>query len=753
MTSPRRLLGVLAAMAIVLAGLLGAAASASAQVAPLQSPAQPPYSVIASDGFGQPDNDYAWSMAWFNGKLYVGTARSEGCIESATEAFYNTAPYSTSPNIGETCPANEYDIDTQAQIWAYTPGTNSWALVFNSPQNIPNPLDPGTFVSRDIAFRGMVVYDGALYIGDVTADEYIPELASSDPPRILRTTDGVNFTSINAPSTIDTYLGVQKPIGFRAMDEFNGNLYVTASSGLTGDGVVLEVNDPSGADPTFNQISPSNYQVFEIQPYNGWLYVGTGSALNAGYGVYKTNGSETALTWQPIVTDSLGEGAALTSVVSMGVLNNDLYVGSAGWYNTALPASEMIRIYPDDTYDLIAGPPRTYNGKTYSPLSGLSWGFGDPFNAHFWRMDVANGALNVGTNNWTYLFQDIPLLNILLYPYMGFDIYDTCDGTDWYALTYNAFGSGIDNFGARNLVDTPDGNFIGSANHAQGTDIYESTGYAPSCASSTQTVPGLSPSATAIANSTTTSTSTTATASAARASAPKAKAKPRTLVKPSLVAPAKVLTSVQACGTVVSWVPTAGAGSYEVIRQTATTVTVPALQHVLLPGGVVPDDPPAFSGGMTKMTINGPPIVIGHTTKAYYVDHHSVKGSLYEVVALPPKGKAVLASSASNIAPAPSLAEAATFANLRAALGPAAHGTTAAAASLGGGSALLDLAQARWRAGNRAGAVSTLAALNRQLDDTAFASRVGGSATLADAQDLAYRLQRNVRYAGVACLR
>ena len=47
-------------------------------------------------------------------------------------------------------------------------------------------------------------------------------------------------------------------------------------------------------------------------------------------------------------------------------------------------------------------------------------------------------------------------------------------------------------------------------------------------------------------------------------------------------------------------------------------------------------------------------------------------------------------------------------------------------------------------------ALSSRAALSY---DTAFESRVGGSAKLVDAEDLAYRLERNVKYAGVACMR
>ena len=613
----------LLAVAVAMAAALSALASAAPAVA--QAPSDlPPYGVIADNGFNTPQNDYSWSMAWFKGKLYVGTARSEQCVEEATEIFYfPTEPYlySTNPEPGATCPANEYDLILSAQIWQYTPQTQVWRLVFDSPQNIPNPRAPGKFVARDIGFRGMVVYDGQLYIGDVTPDEYIPELASAYPPRILRTSNGTSFTSFNAPSTIHTYLGVQKPIGFRAMTVFDNRMYVTASSGITGDGVILAVSDPAGANPTYTQVSPTNQQVFELQPFNGQLYAGTGSSANLGYGVYKTDGSLTSPTWTPVVTGGAGLGGQITSVVSMGVFRGELYVGASGWYNTLFPASEMIRIAPDGSWDVVVGSSRKVDGVTKAPISGLPDGFGNVFNAHFWRMDVFNGGLFVGTNDWSYALQTVPIVSTLLQNQFGFDMYGTCDGRYWYPVTTNAFGSGIDNFGLRTMEPTPYGNFLGSANHAQGTTIYGSTINAPSC--------GVNPFA---------GGSFQPEGGPARSALP--------------ARPARLLTDVQGRGTVLSWQPTPGAARYEVMRATPRTIPdVPLLRRTLLAGGAVPDNPPGPSGAVGSVTINGQPTAIATTTEPYFVDHGAPAGSEYEVVAVSASGRT---SAPSNLAAGPS---------------------------------------------------------------------------------------------------
>src|ERR1700733_6749398 len=40
---------------------------------------------IAPEGFGDRQNSWAWSMAWYNGNLLVGTARSEQCITDLSQ--------------------------------------------------------------------------------------------------------------------------------------------------------------------------------------------------------------------------------------------------------------------------------------------------------------------------------------------------------------------------------------------------------------------------------------------------------------------------------------------------------------------------------------------------------------------------------------------------------------------------------------------------------------------------------------------
>ncbi len=638
-------LAVILAVVPVLGVAEHAAAAAGAKIFLPYAGGTPEVVQVNTAGFGDSRNDYAWSMAWYKGKLYVGTSRNLLCVERATLEFYfpDREYYSAHPDEGITCPEDRYDMNLQAEIWQYTPGvpgsagTGVWKRVFRSPNTVPNPRALGKFVARDIGFRGMFVYgepggEEALYVTGITAGEYIPEMAADNPPRILRTTDGVNFTAVaGAPGVLKTAFGDQLPIGYRASAVYDGRLFVSASGGLTGDGVVVEVTDPNGPQPEFRQITPQGMQVFEMAVYNGYLYVGTGD-VKEGYGVWKTKADGTPpYEFIPVVKSGAGRGADITSVVSMYVYMNRLYVGASGWYNTLLPASELIRINADDSWDLVVGNTRTSFLQFKAPISGLPDGFGNPFNAHFWRMQQHDGALFLGTNDWSYGFRTLPELDKLIGFQYGFDVYISCDGQFWFPATYDAFGDGRYNFGVRTMAATPAGGFIGSTNYAQGARTWKARSFTLCDAQA-----------------------------AATASAPQP--------------PSRLEAEIQASGVVLSWDAAPNAVQYHIQR---------AEHHLNKDVGVTAraDLPPqpataqgrflpgiAGAGGLPPDAwIPGPFVEIGTTGQPYYVDQTTKPETryTYQVVADTSQGAT---TSPSNLVIVPSLRPAATFAELSGAI-------------------------------------------------------------------------------------
>jgi hypothetical protein len=157
----------------------------------------------------------------------------------------------------------------------------------------------------------------------------------------------------------------------------------------------------------------------------------------------------------------------------MAPYRGQLYVGASGWGTATFPPSELIRIEPGGSWEVVAGNPRPDAvGTLRSPVSGLPDGFGNAFNSHFWRMQAYRGALLLGTNDWSWSVQGAPELLDQLRPGLGFDLYGTCDGTDWFVLTRDAFGRGAEDFGVRTMAASPKGMFIGTTNHIRGAAVY-----------------------------------------------------------------------------------------------------------------------------------------------------------------------------------------------------------------------------------------------------------------------------------------
>jgi hypothetical protein len=689
----------------------GADAATPAAVGPL---GRPGVDVIAQRGFGDRRNSYAWSMAWFKGRLYVGTARSQVCVENQTLDFYFPRRpliglprfYQPNPEPLVHCPKNPWDMDLRAEIWQYTPRTGTWRCVYRSPADIPNPRARGKFLPRDIAFRGMTVYrdsrgDEALYVGGVTADEYVPEIARKHPPRLLRTLDGKRFHNIGAPRMVKRsgLFRSMPPIGFRGLLVWKNRLLVTASPGLTGDGAMYAVARPWTRRARFTQVSPRSMHVFEMEKFNEALYAGVGDS-RTGYSVWKLRDLRRPFGFKPIVTNGAGRGRAITSVVSMRVFQRRLYVGAVGWFtDEVVPGAELIRIASNGKWNVVTGYTRTTaDGRVRAPISGLGDGFENIFNAHFWRMAEWGDTLHLGTLDWSWLVQQNKtwgqnhygnfsgLASSILAGELGFDIWASCDGRDWFPITRTAFGGSMYDFGARTFVPSRAGLFIGSANHAQGTTIWNDR--ASACSSLVRR-------------------------SAQAAGRP--------------LPPKRVLTDAQRRGTVVSWVPAAGAARYRVLRAQYLQFPLSFLTPPALPGGFrlegqvpipVPQGTPGSS--QTDIPVRGPFVPVGSTSSAYFVDRSRRAGGryAYQVVAESASG-AVSAASNAQVVPDPR--PPATFESVRKALGAA-------------GAALAGDARAKWRRGDRGASLAALARL-RQV--------VGRD---EDLRELVYRLERRLRY-------
>jgi hypothetical protein len=429
------------------------------------------WTLSGEQGFGDRQNSWAWSMQWWRGYLYVGTNRAFQCVQAQAfdillgdQGFYPP----TDPDIE--CPADPHDMPLQAEIWRWHP-QRQWERVYQAPNDVPIPgTSPRKYASRDIGYRGMTVFteaDGktALYVGTVS-----PRALGYDvPPRILRSTDGVNFRAV--PQARGTVLG-DFPLGsFRGLTTYNGKLYVIGGT-LQGSGRLLEASNPHGGNDHFREVGPPGVEVSAVMAFNGQLYIGTRDQIN-GYAVYRTS-AEGSLPY--VYTPVVVEGGYLpepnSEVLAMHVFQNRLYVGLNAINlegASVRGAAELIRINPDNTWEVVVGTPRqTLTGWKY-PISGFDAGFGDPYNAHMWQIDTYDDTLYVGTLDTSTTISDTSTINPP--PSLGFDLYRSSDGRRFSPVTTTGFGDEFD-YGVRSLEPTPYGMFLGTANPYYGLRIY-----------------------------------------------------------------------------------------------------------------------------------------------------------------------------------------------------------------------------------------------------------------------------------------
>lgn len=466
---------------------------------------------IATNGFGDPHNNTAWSMGWFKGKLYVGTDRDMAWWFARGGGFTYWDPFPI-----KLPPFSEMDL--RAQIWRYMPETATWERVHISPMTtVPwrqivdtvrrrrrrqPDMKTGRVVgmllkraltselriqvARDLGYRNMITFTDrhgseALYVATIGPCGHI-----------LQTVDGDSFRVVSRPS-----FGIRGVTGFRPLVSLNGRLYTSPvgndkSSNYSACPVVFETDDPArgAVDPSvWRPVSapgfgdPDNVTVFEMAAFNGHLYAGTGNPN--GFQVWKTDASgPLPYRWTQIVRNGGYKGpSANLSVISMKAFGDWLYVGGGhtpAMLHTLDPMpAEMIRIAPDDTWELVAGEPRDSDQGFKESISGLPAGFGNPFMAVIWRMEEHNGWLYFGTLDIaTYLrytrrdrmserllsmVEEQGGLERVVEAQGGFDLWRTADGVNWTPVTRNGFGN-LYNAGNRTLKSTPVGLFVGSYN-------------------------------------------------------------------------------------------------------------------------------------------------------------------------------------------------------------------------------------------------------------------------------------------------
>ena len=427
---------------------------------------------IGANGIGNPRSRVAHSCSMFRDRLYLGVTHPNG--EGPEDA---------------------------ARILSYDFQSGDWQEVHRSPLR---PADDRSFagdilrngggrrvvsedgVPRERGFRGMCVFQGAT---DKAPALYVSTI-SNWGGLILRSEDGEQFDVVSQPG-----LGDSRLLSFRALVPFRGRLFTTPIGSVsdgkldrngTIDPTIFVSDDPASgtweraSEPGFGD--RRNGVVFQLAPLGDHLYAGTGNPTR-GFEIWRTRAEgKPPFKWERVLDRGAGRFSLNASVASMVPFDGALYIGTGlpglgrdRAHDIGPAAAELIRLWPDGSFELVMGEPRFSDKGLQIPLSGMLPGFDDPANSVIWRMAVFNGTLIVATHHWgIYRY----LLGSDSSPRGGFHLWASTNGEDFAPITTDGFNDPFA-VGIRALVPTEHGLVIGTDDHGmlreraarQGADV------------------------------------------------------------------------------------------------------------------------------------------------------------------------------------------------------------------------------------------------------------------------------------------
>lgn len=437
---------------------------------------------IGHAGLGDGHNNYAHSMAWFKGRLYLGTTRSNMCMLRVQSGYANM-PLEVWP---VDCPETMdglYKLDRRPQIWTWDPA-EGWEMVFRAPMIEGTDGNPAP---REIGYRSMAVFQAP---GDDAPALYISSWAPgrSHGGLILKSTDGRSFEPITRYGIIDPPFSTT-----RSLTPFKGRLHFAptarrgtdgAQQNSTGAATIFAGNTADDNWDLVNQPDfgeDANTGIFTLATAHGQLYAVTFNL--EGMQLWATDGEGPApYRWRKVLERGAGRGKLNQTGAAMCEFGGALYIGTGiqgggiDRVNNVGPAAcEIIRVWPDDSWDVVMGD-KTEDGR--APISGLRAGFGNFFNGYLWALGVHDGWLYAGTMDWSInlrwaVLDDAPPAARRLMREVGAeriianeggaDLWRSADGENWMPVCKDGFGNPY-NWGIRNILSTPAGLFIGTAN-------------------------------------------------------------------------------------------------------------------------------------------------------------------------------------------------------------------------------------------------------------------------------------------------
>jgi SAM-dependent methyltransferase len=427
-------------------------------------------------------NSYPHAMCWFRDHLFVATTRHLGAVPRL-RAKPSLDPVEVH-HVRKT--PIHFEMDHRSRIFRFDPATGEWRCLYVAPWCMG---DRGFQIARVIGFRAATVYQSPQ--DDEPALYFTGWGTTMGPgPFLFRSTDGEQFEEL----VMEHPLVAKQTL--RALTPFKGRLFTVPSpqggglqKGLYSNlaAVVYVCTDPVRGDweiaNPLNFGDPRNFSVASLAVFNDHLYAGTMNPYS-GFEVWKTDAEGTPpYHWTKVIDRGAHRGNHNEVAGTMFGFKDHLYIGSmviGGGIDPIFaigPAAvELVRVAADDSWELVMGDARYTPDGFAAPISGFLAGFNNAFSGYLWAMAEYGGCLYASTMTWVpwlrYLRKDLlpqrirqiltrDMEETLFEALGGFALWASADGASWSPVTTNGFNNPY-SLGARNLVPTPYGLFVGT---------------------------------------------------------------------------------------------------------------------------------------------------------------------------------------------------------------------------------------------------------------------------------------------------
>ncbi|UOM35543.1 hypothetical protein [Acuticoccus sp. I52.16.1] len=428
-----------------------------------------PFAAIASDGFSRPGTVSAPCAVVFRDQLFIGTATDLSWASGDAPAIMRLDEESATWVVAYEPPmVAAGPRSTVPERQAVAAGTSVLATL-----GIGGAGEAGAEVPRDVGYSAMAVFQGA---SDPQPALYVATM-SRGGALILRSADGVTFEPVAAPG-----LGDPDIFSFRCLTAFDGQLFAAACGTVSDTDLDPDVAPRAevyvSADPASGVWRPAaevgfgdpdNASIHTLCVADRRLYAGTHNPKR-GFQVWATEAArEAPFVWTCVLRDGAGRFNHSLVVTAMAEFGGALYVGGGvngpgtdPVYNIGPAAAEVIRVWPDGTWDLVAGQPRFSPQGLKVPQSLAGPGLDDVFNAAVPAMCVHEGALYLGTRQWE-AYQAIANGADAV---GGAQIWRSGDGETFTLLMEDGLGNPAC-VGIVALLSTPLGLLAGTENHSE----------------------------------------------------------------------------------------------------------------------------------------------------------------------------------------------------------------------------------------------------------------------------------------------